>query len=392
MDRFKNILHYLKEQDLTRTLKSIEYDMDGYCCFKGQKMLNLSSNDYLGLATNIELQKEFMNHMVSNPHWLSFGSGSSRLLTGNTNLYEETEASIKNWYKSESGLFFNSGYHANTGILPALCEKTDLILSDKLCHASIIDGIRLSNADHVRYRHADYEHLETILEKRRHQYDKVFIVSESIFSMDGDAINLKRLINLKEKYNAILYIDEAHGVGALGKTGLGLCEEQGVVNGIDIIIGTMGKAMASVGAFAILNNTLGQVLINKARTLIFTTALPSVNMAWSKFIIDKMPDFFAYRQQLKSLSTQCNQNINDLGFNVSHSYIIPIIVGENKIAVTLAEHLQAKGYLVFPIRPPTVPKGTARLRISLTANLKPHLLKQFIDEIKSYLVHKHHLS
>ncbi len=390
MKRFENTLHQLEQQELTRTLKSIENDTNGYCYFNGKKMLNLSSNDYLGLASNIELQKEFMNQMVANPHWLSFGSGSSRLLTGNTNLYEETEASLKKWYKSESALFFNSGYHANTGILPALSEKTDLILSDKLCHASIIDGIRLSNADHVRYRHADYEHLETILEKRRHQYDKVFIVSESVFSMDGDAVNLKQLITLKDKFNAILYIDEAHGVGALGKNGLGLCEEQSVVNSIDIIIGTMGKAMASVGAFAILNQTLGQVLINKARTLIFTTALPSVNMAWSKFIIDKMPDFSIYREQLKSLATQCNQNINDLGFSVSQSYIIPIIVGENKIAVTLAKHLQAKGFLVFPIRPPTVPKGTARLRISLTANLKPHLLEQFVDEVKSYIVQEHH--
>ena len=390
MKRFENTLHQLEQQELTRTLKSIENDTNGYCYFNGKKMLNLSSNDYLGLASNIELQKEFMNQMVANPHWLSFGSGSSRLLTGNTNLYEETEASLKKWYKSESALFFNSGYHANTGILPALSEKTDLILSDKLCHASIIDGIRLSNADHVRYRHADYEHLETILEKRRHQYDKVFIVSESVFSMDGDAVNLKQLITLKDKFNAILYIDEAHGVGALGKNGLGLCEEQSVVNSIDIIIGTMGKAMASVGAFAILNQTLGQVLINKARTLIFTTALPSVNMAWSKFIIDKMPDFSIYREQLKSLATQCNQNINDLGFSVSQSYIIPIIVGENKIAVTLAKHLQAKGFLVFPIRPPTVPKGTARLRISLTANLNPHLLKQFVDEVKSYIVQEHH--
>ncbi|MCW3789333.1 aminotransferase class I/II-fold pyridoxal phosphate-dependent enzyme [Plebeiibacterium sediminum] len=392
MERFKNIINQLEQQDLKRSLKSIENNTDGYCYYNGQRMLNLSSNDYLGLATNIELQKEFMNHMVSNPHWLSFGSGSSRLLTGNTNLYDETEASLQNWYKSESAIFFNSGYHANMGILPALSEKTDLILSDKLCHASIIDGIRLSNADHVRYRHADYEHLESILKKRRHQYDKVFIVSESVFSMDGDAVDLQQLVTLKEKYNAILYVDEAHGVGALGKTGLGLCEEQNVVNKIDIIIGTMGKAMASVGAFAILNQTLGQVLINKARTLIFTTALPSINMAWSKFIIDKMPAFSIYREHLKNLSAQCNQNINNLGFNVSQSYIIPIVVGENKIAVTLAEHLQSKGYLVFPIRPPTVPQGTARLRISLTANLNPHLLNPFIHEVKSYLVQELHLS
>ncbi len=391
MERFENTIQQLELQDLTRTLKVIENDSDGYCLFKGKKMLNLSSNDYLGLATNIELQNEFMNQVVSNPQWLSFGSGSSRLLTGNTSLYNETEEALKNWYQSEAALFFNSGYHANSGILPALTEKTDLILSDKLCHASIIDGIRLSSANHVRYRHADYEHLESILENRRHQYDKIFIVSESIFSMDGDAVDLKKLVALKEKYNTILYIDEAHAVGAIGETGLGLCEEQNVVKDIDIIIGTMGKAMASVGAFAILNQTLGNVLINKARTLIFTTALPSVNMAWSKFIIDKMPGFSDYRKQLNRLASLCNKKIYDLGFNGSQSYIIPIVVGENKIAVTLSEHLQSKGYLVFPIRPPTVPNGSARLRLSLTANLKANHLNEFVEELESFLIKTHQL-
>ncbi len=385
MERFNQILQDLEQQNLTRTLKAIETDVDGYCCYKGKRMLNISSNDYLGLATDSALKKEFMNQMANNTQWLSFGSGSSRLLTGNTSIYDETEASLKNWYQSEAAVFFNSGYHANTGILPALTEKKDLILSDKLCHASIIDGIRLSVADHVRYRHADYEHLESILQKRRHLYDKVFIVSESVFSMDGDCINLNELVAIKEKYNAILYIDEAHGVGAFGKTGLGLCEEQKVVKDIDIIIGTMGKAMASVGAFAILNQTLGQVLVNKARTLIFTTALPSINMAWSRFIIDKMPDLSNLRSKLKDLSNICNKNVREMGFEGSQSYIIPIMVEENKIAVELAEHLQAKGYLVFPIRPPTVPANTARLRLSLTANLDSKKLEKFFNEAKMFL-------
>ncbi len=385
MERFNQILKDLDHHNLTRTLKAIKSDSNGYCDFKGRRMLNLSSNDYLGLASDPHLKNEFMNLVANNPDWLSFGSGSSRLLTGNTSIYDETETSLKNWYKSEAAVFFNSGYHANTGILPALTEKKDLILSDKLCHASIIDGIRLSVADHVRYRHADYDHLKSILQKRRHQYDKVFIVSESVFSMDGDYIDLKELVAIKENHNAILYIDEAHGVGALGKTGLGLCEEQDVVKDIDIIIGTMGKAMASVGAFAILNKTLGQVLINKARTLIFTTALPSINMAWSKFIIDQMPNLGHLRNKLKQLSLICNQNVKEMGFEDSQSYIIPILVRENKIAVKLAEHLQAKGYLVFPIRPPTVPANSARLRLSLTANLDTKKLDAFFNETKMFL-------
>ena len=385
MNRFEDIIAQVESQGLSRTLKAIENDKDGYCDFMGQRMLNLSSNDYLGLATNPELKKEFMDEVSKNPHWLSMGSGSSRLLTGNTSLYDETEESLRKWYGSEAALFFNSGYHANSGILPALSEKKDLILSDKLCHASIIDGIRLSQAEQVRYRHADYEHLESILGKRRHLHENVFIVSESVFSMDGDEADLKRLVEIKEKYDCILYIDEAHAVGALGETGLGLSEAQGVTSKIDILIGTMGKAMASVGAYTILGDTLKKVLVNKARTLIFTTALPSINMAWSKFIIDRMDEFKTYRNSLQQLVSLCNQKVAELGFEPSNGYIIPFVVGENEVAVRLAEHLQSKGFLIFPIRPPTVPKGTARLRLSLTANLSQTDIEKAMNEIKTYI-------
>ncbi|WP_066629817.1 aminotransferase class I/II-fold pyridoxal phosphate-dependent enzyme [Labilibacter marinus] len=387
MNHFEDVIAQVEKQGLSRTLKAIENDKDGYCAFRGQRMLNLSSNDYLGLATNAQLKQDFMHQLAENPSWLFFGSGSSRLLTGNTSLYDEMETALKNWYKSEAALYFNSGYHANTGLLPALSEKKDLILSDKYCHASIIDGIRLSNAEHVRYRHADYDHLESILEKRRHLHQHVFIVSESIFSMDGDAADLKRLVAIKEKYNAILYVDEAHAVGAMGQTGLGLCEQQGVTSKIDILIGTMGKAMASVGAYAILNDTLKQVLVNKARTLIFTTALPSVNMAWSKYIIDKMPSFNNERESLQKLVSYCNGKAKELGFEPSGGFILPFVVGENDVAVQLAEHLQRKGFLIFPIRPPTVPKGTARLRMSLTANLKIEDVDMAMEEIESF-IHK----
>ncbi len=385
MEAYQNEIIQLENMGQNRTLKAIENGENGSCEYQGRQMLNLSSNDYLGLATDTKLKDDFLQQLQQNLHWLAMGSGSSRLLTGNSSLYDETETALKEWYQAEAALFFNSGYHANSGILPALAQKGDLILSDKLCHASLIDGIRLSAADQVRYRHADYAHLESILEKRRHLYQRVFIVSESVFSMDGDTIDLNRLVAIKEKYDAILYIDEAHAVGALGEKGLGLCEVQGVVNKIDIILGTMGKAMASVGAYAILSDTLKKVLINKARTLIFTTALPSVNMAWSKFIIERMAEFKPHRQKLQQLTDRCNSKVKELGFEPSHGYIIPFIVGENKVAVALAEHLQRKGFLIFPIRPPTVPKGTARLRMSLTANFNPEDIDNAMEEIKIFM-------
>jgi 8-amino-7-oxononanoate synthase len=372
---FENTVQNIEAQGLRRSLKPTDQDKNGYCTFQGKRMLNLSSNDYLGLATDESLKKAFMDHLNQHPEWLSLGSSSSRLLTGNTSLYDETEEALKNWYNSQAALFFNSGYHANTGILPALSEKGDLILSDKLCHASIIDGIRLSSADQIRYRHLDFNHLESILEKKRHLYKKVFIVTESVFSMDGDMADLKQLITLKEKYEALLYVDEAHAVGAIGETGLGLCQEQGVTAQIDIIVGTMGKAMASVGAYVICDEVIKTLLVNKARTLLFTTALPSVNMAWSKFIIEKMPEFSV---------KQCNASIESMGFAPSNGYILPIMIGENQVAVSLAEHMQAKGFLIFPIRPPTVPKDTARLRLSLTANLQMNDIDIAIQEISNF--------
>lgn len=384
MNAYVNTIKEIQSKGLLRTLKNVESDSNAYSKFQGKWMLNLSSNDYLGLATNCALKEEFMALMLENPQSLSFGSGSSRLLTGNYQMYSETEEVLKNWYKSEAALFFNSGYHANLGILPALSEKKDLILSDKLCHASIIDGIRLCTADCIRYRHLDYECLESILCKRRHLYQHVFIVSESVFSMDGDEADLKRLVQIKEKYNAILYVDEAHAVGSMGDTGLGLSEIQGVTKTIDIIVGTMGKAMASVGAYAIFNETLKQVLVNKARTLIFTTALPPINMAWSKFIIARMPQFSNYRTTLKQLVVYCHQRIKEMKFQPSNGYIIPIVVGDNMVAVELAEHMQSNGFLIFPVRPPTVPKGTARLRISLTANLNQAKLDVAMEVMKVF--------
>lgn len=378
---FTKQLFEISEKGLQRSLRSIENLEEGYCNFEGKRMLNLSSNDYLGLATYEPLKLEFTKQLLKNPDWLRFGSSSSRLLTGNTALYDETELLLKNLYGAEAALFFNSGYHANAGILPAISGKRDLILSDKLCHASMIDGIRLSSAEQIRYRHLDYNHLESLLQKKRSLYNNVFIVSESIFSMDGDEVDLRFLVQLKHKYDVILYVDEAHAVGAVGENGLGLCELQGIVSDIDILVGTMGKALASVGAYAIFSKDVQQMLINKARTLLFTTALPSVNMAWSKFIIERISSFKVQRKQLERLCNKTKEVMQNT--TTEQGFIAPFIVGGNDAAVQLSLRLQKLGYLVFAIRPPTVPVGTSRLRLSLTANIKEAELLKAIEIINS---------
>ncbi|MCU4156143.1 8-amino-7-oxononanoate synthase [Carboxylicivirga sp. A043] len=376
----------IRDAGLMRELRAVEAKGGATCNYRGQDLINLASNDYLGLANDMALKQAFIHQAWKGDAWMSFGASSSRLLTGNTALYEEVEELLCQYYKADAALFFNSGYHANMGILPALTEKGDLILSDKLCHASIIDGIRLSQADHVRFRHLDYGQLNTLLEKKRHLYKRVFIVVESVYSMDGDAADLAQLVALKEQYDCLLYVDEAHAVGAVGDTGLGLCEQQKVAERIDIVVGTMGKAYASVGAFAIMNSTLKRLLVNKARTLIYTTALPPVNMAWTKFIIERMPALKPQRQQLNILSTYMHKALSAKGYNVHKSHIVPVMVGDNKVAVQLSEHMYKEGFLVFPIRPPTVPVNTTRLRISLTADMSISALEklmQFIPECKN---------
>ncbi|MBN2165940.1 MAG: 8-amino-7-oxononanoate synthase [Marinilabiliaceae bacterium] len=358
--------------------------IDGYVILNEEKKLNLSSNDYLGLGTNEDLKREFQQLLNSHPEWHCYTASSSRMLSGNNELYEQVENALSIHY-GKSALFFNSGYHANIGILPAITTKNDLILSDKLVHASLIDGIKLSSAKHVRYRHNDYDHLRKILKENRGRFDRVFIVTESIFSMDGDRCDLVELINIKHQFNVQLYVDEAHAVGAVGTKGLGICEELGVVDEVDLIIGTMGKALSSVGAFVICNESVKQWLINKARPFIYTTAMPPINLAWSLFIINKIPFCNIERQNLKTLWRNLGESLNAEGFNVNaESHIIPVVIGDNETTVKLSEHLLKKGFVVMPIRPPTVQVGTSRLRISLSASINWQDIKLLGLEIRNF--------
>lgn len=336
--------------------------------------VNLSSNDYLGISKK----------NIPRPTGNSFGSGSSRLLTGNYKEYELLESELENLYRRPA-LFFNSGYHANIGILPALTTKEDLILSDKLNHASIIDGIRLSSADQLRFKHTDYDHLIHILENKRNEYKNVFIVSESIFSMDGDEADLTKLIEIKEKFDCFLYVDEAHALGVRGSKGLGLSEEKECLKDIDLLVGTFGKAMNSIGAYVVCHSTLKQYLINKMRSLIFTTSLPPIVISWNYIMLRTIVKMKMERDHLQAISSQLRNELKSLNIETNgSSNIIPVMVGDSQKCINLADHLQKKGFLVFPIRPPAVPQGTARLRISLCADLDWDNIKELPKLIKDY--------
>lgn len=327
-------------------------------------MVNLSSNDYLGLGDDRSIRAEFQETVSIEK--LSFSAVSSRLLTGNSMEYSKLENVIAQAYNREACLVYNSGYHLNIGVLPAIAGKHDLILADKMVHASIIDGMRLSHADVIRFNHLNYNQLEKLLSNKSTKYEHVFIVTESIFSMDGDISDLQILVELKKRFKAYLYLDEAHAVGVKGNYGYGLAEENGLISEVDFIVGTFGKALASVGAFLVCDSVFKKYLVNRSRSLIFTTALPPINLAWTKFIFDKLPSFTQQREQLHELSSHCADALKIS----AQSHIIPFILGSNKKAVIFAEHLRDKGFFILPIRHPTVPKGTARIRLSLKANLK----------------------
>lgn len=370
-------LMQLKERHNFRSLPCFEHKgREAY--LEGKTMLNLSSNDYLGIAVNEEIKDEFIKQIDTQE--CLFSSSSSRLLTGNYSVFDELESTLAKSFGTEAALTFNSGYHANTGILPALCDEQTLILADKLVHASLIDGIRLSSARCIRYRHNNYEQLETLLQHHAPEYRKVIIVTESLFSMDGDCADLLTLVRLKHTHpNVLLYVDEAHAVGVRGLHGLGLAEEMGCVADIDLLVGTFGKALASVGAYVVCRQVVRDYLINRMRTFIFTTALPPLCAAWTLFVWRKLSDFTFQRQHLQCLGEQLNRALHERGYDCpSQSHIVPIMVGDSGEAVHRAEDLQRQGFYCLAVRPPTVPEGTSRIRLSLTATVTQQELEQLI--------------
>ena len=377
MDAFKQQLEQLSAQNQYRSIPDLVHQ-GRYIMRENRKMLNMSSNDYLGLASNENLRQSFLQQYGDN--FPSFTSSSSRLLTGNFPVYTDLEQLIAQRFQRESALLFNSGYHANLGILPALTTTKSLILADKLVHASMIDGIRLSQCEFFRYRHNDYEHLKSLLEKNAGKFDRTFIVTESVFSMDGDVADLNYLAQLKTQFpNTYLYVDEAHAIGVYGKNGLGIAEQANVIADIDLLVGTFGKALASMGAYVVCDQILKECLINQMRPLIFSTALPPFNVAWTHFIFERLPQFSKERTHLEQLSAFLRQEVEHrTQIMPSQTCIVPYILGENDATLAKAKDLQEQGYYCLPIRPPTVPKDTSRIRLSLTADMTMDEVKQFV--------------
>ncbi len=380
LDHYAQQLDSLKQQGNLRQFTASR-QTGKFIQIQNHHMLNLASNDYLGLASDLQLREQFFDEIPNAERWMS--SSSSRLLTGNFPEFEQLESSLSQAFHGRAALLFNSGYHMNIGILPALCDSKTLILADKLVHASMIDGIRLSAAKYVRYRHNDLNHLTQLLQKYHAdaEIERIIVVTESIFSMDGDETDLAALAQIKKQFSKVmLYVDEAHAIGVRGMQGLGCAEQYGVIDDIDLLAGTFGKAMASVGGYLICHPVIREYLINSMRPLIFSTAQPPICMAWTNFIFQKVLDLNPQRQHLQQLSQSLQQALTAKGYDCpSSSHIVPVIIGESQKTVEKAQMLQAAGFYIMPVRPPTVPQHSSRLRISLTAQITQSDLHQLMQ-------------
>jgi 8-amino-7-oxononanoate synthase len=330
--------------------------------------INLCSNDYLGLATNPQFKQATLAAIAATS---SMGSTGSRLLSGNSREWEDLESEFARFAGTESALYFGSGYAANVGLLSSILKPDDVVFSDEFNHASLIDGMRLSGAKKSIYPHLDLEFLEKSLIENAHIPGSKVIVTETLFSMEGDVAPIDELLRLAQAHGAKLIVDEAHATGTRGPQGRGIAASFQCEGEILAIVHTCGKALASAGALVCGGTMLKDLLVNKARTFIFSTAMPPYFAGQIRSALEFARSADAERAHLQTLAADLREALSACGipFGSSTSHIVPIILGANETALHVAEQLQAHEFAVRPIRPPTVPLGTARIRLSLTSKI-----------------------
>jgi 8-amino-7-oxononanoate synthase len=360
-DRWSHTLAELRAQGRYRTLAP-------------PRGIDLSSNDYLGYGKRLSDESSLTGHQ------LSFSGGASRLLTGNHPIWEEVESLLARWHGAESTLMMTSGYAANEGLLATVIEPDDWVASDALNHASIIDGLRLARCERFVYDHCDLTHLETGMQaaaQARTTKRSLFVVTESLFGMDGDCAPLPELVDLADRYGAYVIMDEAHATGCFGVNGSGLVDSTGLRSRVLATVHTGGKALAVPGAYICGSRLLRELLINRCRHLIFTTAMPPMIGAWWLKAIQRVWEDHSARSRLHAavatFRTACGRTRVRLS---GQQYIAPVVIGPERTAMAAAHRLCNHGYDIRAIRPPSVPDGTARLRISIHADHGPEMLRE----------------
>ena len=348
-------------QAIRRRLRPLAQTVGTHVELEGRRLLQCCSNDYLGLASHPAVTRAAAGAVRA----YGAGAGSARLVAGTSTLHAALENDLAHLKGTEAALVFSSGYHVNAGLLPALAGDGDLILSDALNHASLIDGCRLSRAGVRVYRHADAGHLEELL-RDSSRFRHRFVVTESVFAMDGDLAPLDEIVAVARRHDAWLVVDEAHATGVFGPTGGGLVEQLDLTDAVDAQIGTLSKALGSLGGFVAGSHGLIDWVLNAARTFVYTTALPPAVVAAGRAAIPVMRAEPERRKRLWSNAAALRGSLERAGFRLadSASPILPVLVGDADDAVRLADALLERGVLVPAIRPPTVPEGTARLRVT----------------------------
>lgn len=361
----KEKIQELKDQGVYRKLPILEGPNEPEVMLNGKKVINLSSNNYLGFANHPRLKKAAIEAVEK----YGVGVGAVRTIIGNMDIHEEMEQLLATFKREEAVMVFQSGFNCNAGTIQAITEQGDLIISDELNHASIIDGSRLSRADKTIFRHADPNHLEAVLKEKRNQYRNVLIITDGVFSMDGDIAPLPEIVELAEKYNAMTYVDDAHGSGVLGESGRGTVDHYGLHGRIDFTIGTLSKAIGVVGGYVAGSHTMKEWLSHRGRPLLFSTYLPPATVCPIMEAVRMLMESTEYTDRLWDNARYFKSKISSLGFNIGNSQtpITPVIIGEEAKTMEFSRRLLEKGVFVSGIVFPTVPKGTGRLRVMVTA-------------------------
>ena len=359
-------IEQLKEEGVYRKLPVNSVPSDAVITLNGKRVINLCSNNYLGFANHPRL----VNAAKAAIDKYGVGAGAVRTISGNMEIHEELDRKIAEFKKEEAAIAYQSGYLANLGVIQAITEKGDLIISDSLNHASIIDGVRLSRADKAIYAHNDMEDLERILKERRKDYNDVLIITDGVFSMDGDLANLPEIVRLAKKYNAKTYVDDAHGSGVLGERGRGTVDHFDLHGEVDYIMGTLSKAIGVVGAYVAGSNEMRDYLLHRGRPQLFSTSLMPAAAGASIEAFNMLEETNEYTEKLWDNTKYFQNRLMEMGFSIGKTVtpITPLFIYDEAKTMEFSKKLLERGVFTSGIVFPTVPKGTARIRMMLSAN------------------------
>ena len=377
MEFLKKKVLELKEQGLYKELVTLDGPNEAECSINGKKVINLSSNNYLGFANHSRLKKAAVEAIEK----YGAGAGAVRPIIGNMKIHDDLERLLTEFKREEAVLVFQSGFNCNAGVIQAITDKGDLIISDQLNHASIIDGTRLSKADKAVFAHSDMADLEKVLKEKRAKYENVLIITDGVFSMDGDIANLPGIVELAEKYNCLTYVDDAHSSGVLGESGRGTVDHFKLHGRVDIVMGTLSKAIGAIGGYVAGKQVTIEWLKNRGRPFLFSTGLPPAAVGAAIEAVKMLMSSTEYTDKLWANAKFFKEELGKLGYNTGRSEtpITPIIIGDEAKTLQFSKKLFENGLFSGPIVFPTVPKGTGRVRCMVTAG---HTTEQLDRAVK----------